>query len=288
VVDGGNGTAGLVAPRILEELGAGVIKLFCEPDGNFPNHHPDPVVEENLVALIARVRAESADLGVAYDGDSDRIGVVDNDGEIIWGDRLMILFARDILENFPGAPVIGEVKCSQVMYDEIARSGGNAIMWKTGHSLIKKKMREEKALVAGEMSGHIFFADRYFGYDDAIYATLRLLEILKKKGPPYRLKRLFADLPQVVSTPEIRFDCADDLKFRVAESMRDAFPGYEVNTVDGARINFGGGWALIRASNTQPALVMRFEASDEAFLKKMRATVEDKLDSVLRALKETQ
>ena len=285
VLDGGNGTAGLVAPRILEELGARVIKLFCEPDGNFPNHHPDPVVQENLAALIERVRAESADLGVAYDGDSDRIGVVDGDGEIIWGDRLMILFARDILKRSPGASIIGEVKCSQIMYDDIARSGGNAIMWKTGHSLIKKKMREEKALAAGEMSGHIFFADRYFGYDDAIYATLRLLEILKKTGPPYLLKRLFADLPPVVSTPEIRFDCADDLKFEVAGMMRNAFSDYEVNTIDGARINFGDGWALIRASNTQPALVMRFEAWNEAFLKEMRATVEEKLDLVLRQLK---
>jgi phosphomannomutase/phosphoglucomutase len=285
VLDAGNGTAGLVAPLILEELGAGVVRLFCEPDGNFPNHHPDPVEQENLVSLIEKVRTESADLGVAYDGDSDRIGVVDADGEIIWGDRLMILFARDILERSPGASIIGEVKCSQIMYDDIMRNGGNAIMWKTGHSLIKKKMKEEKALAAGEMSGHIFFADRYFGYDDAIYATLRLLEILKKMGRPYRLKRLLAGLPRVFSTPEIRFDCADDLKFRVTEMMKDAFSGYEVITIDGARINFGDGWALIRASNTQPALVMRFEAWNEASLKKIRATVEEKLDSVLRRLK---
>ena len=284
VADAGNGTAGLVAPRILEELGARVIRLFCEPDGNFPNHHPDPVMPENLAALIEKVRTESADLGVAYDGDSDRIGVVDSDGEIIWGDRLMILFARDILRRSPGASIIGEVKCSQIMYDEISRNGGNAIMWKTGHSLIKKKMKEEKALVAGEMSGHIFFADRYLGYDDAIYATLRLLEIVKKAGEPYGLKRLLADLPQVFSTPEIRSDCPDTLKFRVTEAMRDAFSDYEVNTIDGARINFGYGWALIRASNTQPALVMRFEAWDEASLRRIRAAVEEKLDSVMRGL----
>jgi phosphomannomutase/phosphoglucomutase len=285
VVDAGNGTAGLVAPRILEELGAKVIRLFCEPDGNFPNHHPDPVVPENLAALIEKVTTESADLGVAYDGDSDRIGVVDSDGEIIWGDRLMILFARDILERSPGASIIGEVKCSQIMYDDITRGGGKAIMWKTGHSLIKKKMKEEKALAAGEMSGHIFFADRYFGYDDAIYATLRLLEILKKVGEPYRVKRLLSGLPQVFSTPEIRFDCPDNLKVRVTEVMKDAFSEYEVNTTDGARINFGDGWALIRASNTQPALVMRFEAWNEPSLKKIRAAVEEKLDSVMKQIR---
>ncbi|MFI5295172.1 MAG: phosphomannomutase/phosphoglucomutase [Thermodesulfovibrionales bacterium] len=285
VLDAGNGTAGLVAPRILEELGAKVIRLFCEPDGNFPNHHPDPVVPENLQPLREKVRSESADLGVAYDGDSDRIGVVDSDGEIIWGDRLMIVFARDILEKSPGAAIIGEVKCSQIMYDDIIRHGGKAIMWKTGHSLIKKKMKEEKALAAGEMSGHIFFADRYFGYDDAIYATLRLLEILKKTGEPYRMKRLLAGLPRVFSTPEIRFDCPDDLKFRVTEMMRDAFSKYDVNTIDGARIHFSDGWALIRASNTQPALVMRFEASNETSLERIRATVEEKLDSVMRRLK---
>ncbi len=285
VLDAGNGTAGLVAPSVLEELGAKVTRLFCEPDGNFPNHHPDPVVPENLQALRKKVMTESADLGVAYDGDSDRIGVVDADGEIIWGDRLMILFARDILQRSPGAAIIGEVKCSQIMYDDINRNRGNAIMWKTGHSLIKKKMKEEKALLAGEMSGHIFFADRYFGYDDAIYATLRLMEILKKAGEPYRMKRLLAGLPQVFSTPEIRFDCPDDQKFRVTEMMRDAFSEYDVNTIDGARINFGAGWALIRASNTQPALVMRFEASDEQSLNRIRNTVEEKLDSVMRRLK---
>lgn len=282
VLDAGNGAAGLVAPRILEELGAGVIRLFCEPDGNFPNHHPDPVMQENLAALIDKVRTSSADLGVAYDGDADRIGVVDSDGDIVWGDRLMIVFARDILERSPGAPIIGEVKCSQIMYDDITRSGGKAIMWKTGHSLIKKKMKEEKALLAGEMSGHIFFADRYFGYDDAIYATLRLLEILKKAGEPYRLKKLLSGLPQVFSTPEIRFDCPDELKFRVTEMMKDVFSEYEVDTIDGARIHFGDGWALIRASNTQPALVMRFEASDEPSLGKIRAAVEEKLDSVMK------
>jgi phosphomannomutase/phosphoglucomutase len=284
VLDAGNGTAGLAAPAAVEGLGADVVRLFCEPDGNFPNHHPDPVVGENLDTLIRTVRESGADLGVAYDGDADRIGVVDAGGGIIWGDRLMIIFSREILRQFPGAAVIGEVKCSQVMYDEIARSGGRPIMWKTGHSLIKKKMKEEKALLAGEMSGHIFFADRYFGYDDAIYATLRLLEVLKNNGRPYRIERLLEGLPEVFSTPEIRFDCPDTLKFEVICRMQEAFAGYDVNTTDGARVNFGDGWALVRASNTQPALVMRFEASGESSLQRIRAFVEEKLDTVMRKL----
>jgi len=281
VIDAGNGTAGLVAPSLVKDLGADVVELFCEPDGNFPNHHPDPVVPENLRAMIEAVKISSADLGIAYDGDADRLGVVDNEGEIIWGDRLMIIFSRDILSRNPGAGVIGEVKCSQIMYDDIRRNGGNAIMWKTGHSLIKKKMKEEKALLAGEMSGHIFFADRYFGYDDAIYATLRLLDIVKKNGRPHSVKRLLRGLPQVFSTPEIRVDCDDRLKFGVVDKIRDIFSGYEVNTIDGARINFGDGWALVRASNTQPALVLRFEALSEDSLRRIRTFVEGKLTSVL-------
>jgi len=281
VIDAGNGAAGLVAPLTVEELGANVVRLFCEPDGNFPNHHPDPVVPENLRAMIETVRTSDADLGVAYDGDADRLGVADNEGEIIWGDRLMIIFSRDILLQNPGARIIGEVKCSQVLYDDIRMKGGRPIMWKTGHSLIKKKMKEEEALLAGEMSGHIFFADRYFGYDDAIYATLRLLDILKKNGRPYSIKRLLKGLPAVFSTPEIRVDCDDRLKFGAADKMRDIFSGYEVNDIDGARINFGDGWALVRASNTQPALVLRFEALSEASLKRIRTVVEEKLKSVL-------
>ncbi|MDA8432096.1 MAG: phosphomannomutase, partial [Nitrospiraceae bacterium] len=224
-------------------------------------------------------------IGVAYDGDSDRIGVVDARGDIIWGDRLMVIFSRSILKRSRGAAIIGEVKCSQVMYDEIRRCGGMPIMWKTGHSLIKKKMKEEKALLAGEMSGHIFFADRYFGYDDAIYATLRLLEILKENGSPYRIGRLLEGLPEVFSTPEIRLDCPDTLKFRVIERMQEAFIGYDVNTTDGARVNFGNGWALVRASNTQPALVMRFEAQSEPSLKKIRAVVEGKLEETMKTVK---
>jgi phosphomannomutase/phosphoglucomutase len=281
VLDAGNGTAGLAAPRIMKRLGVDVVELFCEPDGRFPNHHPDPVVEENLVALIAEVKRSRADLGIAYDGDADRLGVVDARGEIIWGDRLMVIFARDLLKANPGAGIIGEVKCSQVMYDDIHKRGGNAIMWKTGHSLIKKKMKEEGALLAGEMSGHIFFADRYFGYDDAIYASLRLLEIIRKNGKPYDPGRLLLDLPVVASTPEIRVACDDTLKFGIIEKIRDSFSDYQVNTIDGARITFAEGWALVRASNTQPALVLRFEAADTAALSRIRTLVEQRLALIM-------
>jgi phosphomannomutase/phosphoglucomutase len=281
VLDAGNGTAGLAAPRIMKSLGVDVVELFCEPDGRFPNHHPDPVVEENLRALISEVKRSKADLGIAYDGDADRLGVVDAEGEIIWGDRLMVIFARDILKANPGASIIGEVKCSQVMYDDVRKRGGNAIMWKTGHSLIKKKMREEGALLAGEMSGHVFFADRYFGYDDAIYASLRLIEIIRKDGKPYDLRRLLLDLPVAASTPEIRVDCDDTLKFGIIEKIREAFSDYQVNTIDGARITFADGWALVRASNTQPALVLRFEAADTAALSRIRTLVEQKLALIM-------
>ncbi len=282
VADAGNGTAGLVAPAVMKGLGVDVIELFCEPDGNFPNHHPDPVVEENLSTMISEVRRSGADLGIAYDGDADRLGVVDAEGEIIWGDRLMVIFSRDILKDNPGARIIGEVKCSQVMYEDIRKNGGTPVMWKTGHSLIKKKMREEEALLAGEMSGHIFFADRYFGYDDAIYASLRLLEIIKKNGRPFSLRRLLGGLPEVCSTPEIRMDCDDRLKFAVAEKIKEAFSGHEVNTTDGARIIFDDGWALVRASNTQPSLVLRFEAADSASLQRIRNLVEEKLSSIMK------
>lgn len=281
VVDAGNGTGGLVAPQIMRQLGADVVELYCEPDGTFPAHHPDPVVPENLKDLIEKVRTEGAHFGVSYDGDADRIGVVDGDGDIIWGDKLMVIFARDILKETPGATVIGEVKCSQTLYDDIKARGGNPIMWKTGHSLIKGKMKETKALLAGEMSGHIFFADRFFGFDDAIYASLRLMEILKKNGQPYSLKKLLEGLPEMVSTPEIRFECPDDVKFDIVERAKAAFADYPVIDIDGVRVNFPDGWGLIRASNTQPALVMRFEGKDEAALKRIRDTVEGELNKLL-------
>jgi len=281
VIDAGNGTGGLVAPPLIKRLGADVIELYCEPDGNFPNHHPDPVVTENIKDLISKVRAERAHLGIGYDGDSDRIGVVDEDGDVVWGDRLMIIFSREILKENPGASIIGEVKCSQTLYDDIKNHGGVPIMWKTGHSLIKKKLKETGGLLAGEMSGHIFFADRYFGYDDAIYTSLRLLEILAQNGEPYSVKALLRGIPQMVSTPEIRFDCPDEIKFDIVNRVKESFKGYPVIDIDGVRVNFPEGWGLIRASNTQPALVMRFEAKDEASLKKIRDFVEGELRKLL-------
>ena len=287
VVDAGNGTAGLVAPRLIRELGCEVIELYCEPDGNFPNHHPDPTVMENLNDLITKLESSGANIGIGYDGDADRIGVVSDKGEVIWGDRLMIIFARDIIESRKSEGIaekpifIGEVKCSQIMYDEIRRLGGEPIMWKAGHSLIKHKIKETGALFGGEMSGHMFFADRYFGYDDAIYTSMRLLEILSKNGTPYSIERLLKDVPKSISTPEIRVECPDDIKFKVVEKTKEAFRDYPLNDIDGMRIQFDKGWGLIRASNTQPALVLRFEAEDGNSLREIRELVEDRLKAVM-------
>ncbi len=279
VVDAGNGTGGPVAPPIFRDIGCEVIELYCEMDGNFPNHHPDPTVTENLRDLIDRVKSEEADFGLAWDGDADRIGAVDENGRIIWGDNLMILFARDILDDNPGATVISEVKSSMCLYDDIERHGGRGIMWKTGHSLIKKKMKDEGALLAGEMSGHMFFADRYFGYDDAIYASGRLLEIVSRKG---RISGMLADVPKTYYTPEIRVDCPDEKKFDIVERATAFFKeaGYKVIDVDGARIVFEDGWGLIRASNTQPVLVLRFEATTPERLDEIKALIEGKLEEL--------
>jgi phosphomannomutase/phosphoglucomutase len=282
VVDAGNGVGGVVAPQIMRDFGAEVIELFCEPDGNFPNHHPDPTLVESLQPLIAKVKEEKAHLGIGYDGDADRIGVVDEEGNVIWGDSLMIIFSRDILKDNPGANIIGEVKCSQTLYDDIASHGGVPIMWKTGHSLIKEKMKQEEALLAGEMSGHLFFKHRYFGYDDAIYASLRLMEIIKRAGEPYSTKALLKDVPDVIATPEIRFDCPDDIKFKIVEKAQSAFDEYESITIDGIRIKFDDGWALIRASNTQPVLVLRFEAQTKSRLNEIRSFVEERLNSIMK------
>jgi phosphomannomutase/phosphoglucomutase len=281
VVDAGNGTGGLVAPHIMKALGAEVVELYCDPDGNFPNHHPDPTLGESLVDLIAKVREENAHAGIGYDGDADRIGVVDEEGNVIWGDKLMIIFSRDILRDNHGAKIIGEVKCSQTLYDDIAAHGGTPVMWKTGHSLIKEKMKQEEALLAGEMSGHIFFKHRYFGYDDAVYASLRLLEIIKKAGEPFGIKRLLNNIPDVIATPEIRFDCPDEIKFKIVEKAQNAFNEYESITIDGIRIKFDDGWALIRASNTQPVLVLRFEAGNEVRLTEIRRVVEERLNAII-------
>jgi phosphomannomutase/phosphoglucomutase len=283
VVDAGNSTAGPVAPAILERLGCEVTRLFCELDGRFPNHHPDPTVVENMEALVQTVGASGADLGIAFDGDADRIGVVGRSGQIIWGDEMLILFARDVLEKHPGAVIVSEVKCSQRLYDDIAARGGRGIMWKAGHSLLKAKMKETGALLGGEMSGHMFFADRYYGYDDAIYAACRLVEILARARRP--IEQLLADLPATFTTPEIRVPCPDDRKFQVAERARDHFRGrYEIVEVDGVRIRFPEGWGLIRASNTQPVLVMRFEALSRERLNEYRRIVEDVVADVRREI----
>ncbi len=276
VVDGGNGVGGPVAVPLYERLGFEVTPLFCEPDGRFPNHHPDPTIPDNLKTLISKVKDSSADLGIGFDGDADRIGVVDGDGRIIWGDQLMIIFSRDLLERHPGAKIIGEVKCSQVLYDDIEKHGGTPIMWKTGHSLIKNKMKQEGALLAGEMSGHLFFAERYLGYDDAIYAGARLLEILSRTQKT--VAELLSDVPEMVNTPEIRMDCPEDKKFQIVEELAQEFKKeYKVIDVDGARVLFDGGWGLIRASNTQPVLVLRFEATDQKRLDEIQGLFMEKV-----------
>jgi phosphomannomutase/phosphoglucomutase len=274
VVDCGNGTAGLVAPSLFRDIGVDVIPLFEEPDGNFPNHFPDPTVPENLEKLIEIVRETGADVGVGYDGDADRIGVVDERGNVIYGDYLLIIFSRELLSRKPGATIISEVKASQNLYDDIQNHGGIPVMYKTGHSLIKNKMKEVGAELAGEMSGHIFFKDRYYGFDDAIYASARLFEIMSKEETS--LSSLLSDLPDVVSTPEIRVECPDEEKFAVVDEVvtlltREA---KEVVTIDGVRALFDGGWGLVRASNTQPVLVLRFEGTDETEVEKIRSTVE--------------
>jgi len=284
VLDAGNGAGGPLGLRALRAIGLEPDALYCEMDGLFPNHHPDPTVPKNLAALVARVKERGARVGLAYDGDADRLGAVDPSGEIVWGDQLMILFSRAVLEKNPGAAILGEVKCSQTLYDDIAKHGGRPIMWKTGHSLIKTKMKEEQALLAGEMSGHLFFADRYFGYDDAIYASLRLVELLAKTGKTMR--ELLADVPRTVSTPEIRVDCPDETKFDVVARVIETFRarGNAVIDIDGARVAFGGGaWGLVRASNTGPVLVMRFEARDDAELVRIRTDVEEAVASARAA-----
>ncbi|CAN5924739.1 phosphomannomutase/phosphoglucomutase [soil metagenome] len=278
-IDAGNGSGGPLGLRAMEAVGLKPDAIFCKMDGHFPNHHPDPTVEKNLAQLVARVKETKARVGLAYDGDADRIGAVDAEGNVIWGDKLLILFARGLLKDHPGAMVIGEVKCSQTLYDDIAKHGGKPLVWKTGHSLIKTKMKETGALLAGEMSGHIFFADRYFGFDDAIYGGLRLLEILAKD--PRSLAEMLADVPKTFSTPELRVDCPDAIKFAVVAAVTRHYKekGNAVLDIDGARISFpttgtAPKWGLVRASNTGPILVMRFEAGSEAELAEIRAEVE--------------
>jgi phosphomannomutase/phosphoglucomutase len=279
VVDAGNGLGGMFCPQLLRDLGADASGLYCEVDGTFPNHHPDPTVPAFLADLITQVSAQEAELGMAYDGDADRLGVVDEDGNIIWGDQLLILFSREVLVKQPGATIIFEVKCSQALPNEIEKAGGKPLMWRTGHSFIKKKMKEEHSPLAGEMSGHLFFADEYFGYDDAIYASLRLVRLLARSDK--RIGEMLADVPKYYSTPEMRVDCPDEEKFQIVASIVEFFKRqYEVIDVDGARILFGDGWGLVRASNTQPVLVLRFEARTPERLQQMRDIVVSKLTEI--------
>ena len=276
VVDCANGTAGLFAPRLIESLGCEVDPIYCESDGRFPHHFPDPVKPANLRYLIERVREVGADLGLSFDGDADRIGAVDEQGNIIWGDQLMILYWREILPRYPGATAIIEVKCSQALVEEVERLGGKPFFYRTGHSLIKAKMKEIGAVFTGEMSGHMFFADEYYGFDDALYAAARLLRILSHTPAP--LSRLLADVPRYYSTPEVRVDCPDREKFRVVEEVTRYFKErYPVVDVDGARVLFPRGWGLVRASNTQPVLVVRCEAQTPEALEEIKGIVGSKL-----------
>jgi phosphomannomutase / phosphoglucomutase len=283
VIDAGNGTGGEVAVPLFRSMGFDVVPLFCEMDARFPNHHPDPTVLDNLQDLIRAVRKEKAEVGIAYDGDADRIGVIDDQGTVLWGDQLMILFARSVLAEVPGSAIVGEVKCSASLYEDIARRGGKPIMWKAGHSLIKAKMKETHAQLAGEMSGHIFFKHRYFGFDDAVYSSARLLEILTHADRP--LSQLLADVPKTFASPEIRFDVPEEKKFalvrRATELLRT--DGHDIIDVDGVRVTFSDGWGLIRASNTQPLLVLRFEAKTEKRLSEIQKLIES---TVARAQRE--
>ncbi len=282
-IDAGNGTGGITALPVLKNLGCDVHHIYCDMDGKFPNHEADPTQKKNMLDLIKLVKEKKLDLGVGYDGDADRIGVVDKNGEIIYGDQLMVIYAREILQRDPGATFISEVKCSMVMYDDIKNHGGNAIMWKTGHSLIKKKMKEENAALAGEMSGHMFFKDRYLGFDDALYATCRLLEIMADTG--LGVDELIKDLPKTFTTPELRVDCPDEIKFSVVDKIVAHFKANQkIIDIDGLRALYDDGWGLVRASNTQPALVLRFEALSETSLNKIQNEIESVLKNIIEEI----
>jgi len=286
VVDCGNGVAGVIAPRLIEALGCEVIPLFSEVDGNFPNHHPDPGKPENLEDLIAKVASEKADLGLAFDGDGDRVGVVTNSGAIIYPDQLLMLFAKDVASRNPGSEIIFDVKCTRRLTPLIKASGGRPLMWKTGHSLIKKKMKESGALLAGEMSGHVFFKERWFGFDDGIYSAARLLEILAQDSR--NADQVFADFPVDLSTPEINVKVTEESKFTIIEALqRNAQwgEGAEVSTLDGARVDYPKGWGLVRASNTTPVLVLRFEAETAEELQRIQEVFRAQLYNVAPDLK---
>ena len=280
VVDAGNGTGNIVAPDLYRCMGHDVIELYSEPDPAFPHHHPDPTVPENLGDLMRKMRETGAEVGIAFDGDADRIGVVTGGGDILWGDQLLIIFARDILLQRPGAKIIGEVKCSEALFEEIEKAGGKPIMWRVGHSLIKAKLKEDEAVLAGEMSGHLFFADTYYGYDDAVYAGARLLELLSRQDRS--LQEIVKTLPKAYNTPEIRLECPENLKQAVVERIAADFSkDFHVDRIDGVRVKFPDGWGLVRASNTQPVLVLRFEAASPEILDKISADVREKVREAL-------
>jgi len=278
VWDPGNGAGAEVVTQLVKRLPGKHLVLNGTIDGTFPAHHPDPTVPKNLEQLIAAVAAEKADVGFAFDGDADRIGVVDGKGRILWGDQIMQILAEDVLKANPGAPIIADVKASQALFDEVARMGGKPIVWKTGHSLIKNKMAETKAPLAGEMSGHIFFADRYYGFDDAVYAAVRFLSIMAS-DPDYDLVKRYDRMPVLINTPELRFPCADDRKFAVVDEVKErlAKSGAKVSDIDGVRVTGKGGWWLLRASNTQAVLVARAEADNEANLEGLKAELAEQL-----------
>jgi len=286
VVDAGNGAGGPTAVSLYRRLGFDVIPLYCDLDGRFPNHHPDPTQPENLVDLIAMVQANRADVGIALDGDADRVGAVDGKGRILWGDQLMILLGKAVLAEVPGAKFVGEVKCSQAMYDELAAAGGEVEMWKVGHSLIKARMKETGASLAGEMSGHMFFAHRWFGFDDGVYAGARLLELLSR-GERSLAERA-AELPAMINTPELRIDCPDDKKFPLVAAVTARLKADPQVTgvvdVDGVRAKLEGGWGLVRASNTQPALVMRCEANTKERLAEIKALIDAHIEAARASL----
>jgi phosphomannomutase/phosphoglucomutase len=279
VFDCGNGVGAVVSRDLFDRLGIDASYIFCESDGTFPNHHPDPTVVENLHDIIREVKARRADLGIAFDGDADRIGVVDARGEIVWGDHILILYARDVLARTgAGQPIIFDVKCSQALPHAIEAAGGTPVMWKTGHSLIKERMKQLNAPLAGEMSGHMFFAEGFYGHDDALYGAARLLRIVAASG--MSVEEMLGDVPKFVSTPEIRVDCPDEIKFEIVQRAVDYFRAkYDVIDVDGVRVLFGDGWGLIRASNTQPVLVTRYEALTSQRLNEIQRLMETWLRS---------
>ncbi len=276
VVDGGNGVGGPVGCAVLRRLGCEVIELYTEPDGRFPNHHPDPTVLENIVDLRRLVVEEKADFGIGWDGDADRIGVVDEKGDPIYGDMLLVIFGRQLLKEVKNPTIIADVKCSQTFFDTMKKEGANPVMAKTGHSLIKAKLKELDAELAGEMSGHIFFSHRYLGFDDALHSACRLVEIMSHTDK--KLSELLDGVPKMSSTPEIRVDCSDESKFKLVDKLVELFKDYEVDTLDGVRVKFDNGWGLARASNTQASIVTRFEAGSDKDLDAYQAVFKEKLD----------